>query len=151
MANPLKYNPPYHLKIAELAARMGLTNEQIAEQMGISKSSLHEWFKKFPELKKIITEAKEEPDKLVIDSLFQRARGYSHKETIFFHYKGDVVPVDTIKHYPPETVACIFWLKNRLPKDWRDRHDINLKGDDDYQKQRKRLSDIFKKLNKKEE
>ena len=25
------------------------------------------------------------------------------------------------KHYPADVTACIFWLKNRLPAEWRDR------------------------------
>ena len=25
------------------------------------------------------------------------------------------------KHYPPDSTAAIFWLKNRQPKVWRDR------------------------------
>jgi hypothetical protein len=28
------------------------------------------------------------------------------------------------KHYPPDTTACIFWLKNRKPKEWRDRAEL---------------------------
>ena len=27
------------------------------------------------------------------------------------------------KHYPPDVTACIFWLKNRCPDEWRDRHE----------------------------
>jgi hypothetical protein len=29
------------------------------------------------------------------------------------------------KHYPPDTTAAIFWLKNRRPSEWRDKVDMN--------------------------
>lgn len=28
------------------------------------------------------------------------------------------------KHYPPDTTACIFWLKNQKPKEWHDRTEL---------------------------
>ena len=27
----------------------------------------------------------------------------------------------SVKYYPPDSTALIFWLKNRKPKDWRDK------------------------------
>ena len=32
------------------------------------------------------------------------------------------------KIYPPDTLAGIFWLKNRKPKEWRDRHEVEWKN-----------------------
>ncbi len=37
--------------------------------------------------------------------------------------------VPTIKHYPPDTTACIFWLKNRQRDKWRDRLDHEHSGE----------------------
>lgn len=55
-------------------------------------------------------------------ALYQRACGYSHKAVkIFADMKtGAEKIVPYIEHYPPDTVACIFWLKNRRPDLWRD-------------------------------
>jgi hypothetical protein len=30
------------------------------------------------------------------------------------------------KHYPPDTTACIFWLKNRKPREWRNRTELQM-------------------------
>jgi hypothetical protein len=38
---------------------------------------------------------------------------------------GVVNAIPTTKHYLPDTTACIFWLKNRRPKEWRDKVDVN--------------------------
>jgi hypothetical protein len=35
-----------------------------------------------------------------------------------------VIRVEIVEHYPPDTTACIFWLKNRQPGRWRDRVDV---------------------------
>jgi hypothetical protein len=32
----------------------------------------------------------------------------------------------TVKEVPPESTACIFWLKNRQPTKWRDKTDLNV-------------------------
>jgi hypothetical protein len=35
-----------------------------------------------------------------------------------------VEQVPYIERYPPDTTAAIFWLKNRRPKAWRDKHEM---------------------------
>jgi len=32
--------------------------------------------------------------------------------------------VPTVKHYPPDTTAAIFWLKNRQPAKWREKQEV---------------------------
>ena len=49
------------------------------------------------------------------------ATGYWHPEEKVFCRNGQIIRVKTIKYYPPDTAACIFWLKNRRPNLWSDR------------------------------
>jgi hypothetical protein len=37
-------------------------------------------------------------------------------------YEGRITITPLKKHYPPDTTACIFWLKNRQPQQWRDKN-----------------------------
>ena len=37
---------------------------------------------------------------------------------------GKTVEHHYIEHYPPDTTAMIFWLKNRRSDRWRDAHNI---------------------------
>ena len=39
--------------------------------------------------------------------------------------------IETVKHYPPDTTAAIFWLKNRQVERWRDKQEVDhtTKGD----------------------
>ena len=69
---------------------------------------------------------KDIPDQNVERSLYQRAIGYSHPDVDIRVVDGDVVQTEIVKHYPPDTTAAIFWLKNRKPKDWRDKQEVEL-------------------------
>ena len=72
---------------------------------------------------------KEVSDKEVEVSLFKRACGYEHQsEEIFCSKTGEVTRVPTIKRYPPDTLAAIFWLKNRKPDQWREKQEVEHKG-----------------------
>ena len=49
--------------------------------------------------------------------------GYSvATELLLFAWQGHRAEI--VEHYPPDTTACIFWLKNRQPGRWRDRVDV---------------------------
>lgn len=63
------------------------------------------------------------------ERLYQRATGYSHLEDKVFNDNGKPLIVPTIKHYPPEVKAAIFWLKNRKSLTWRDKKEIDQSGE----------------------
>jgi hypothetical protein len=60
-------------------------------------------------------------DAEVAEKLFKRATGYSHDAVKIFNDQGAPLQVPYTEHYPPDTTACIFWLKNRRPDLWRDK------------------------------
>ena len=60
--------------------------------------------------------------------LFHRATGYEHPEDDIKSVNGEIVITPTVKHYPPDTTAAIFWLKNRRPDLWRDKVESALTG-----------------------
>jgi hypothetical protein len=67
-----------------------------------------------------LNEAKAFSDEYVEKSLFSRATGYTvPEEKIFVSRGGKVTRVPTMKHYPPDVTAQIFWLKNRSPHLWK--------------------------------
>ncbi len=121
----------------EAWARDGLTDEQIATNMGIVPSTLYEWKKKYAEISEALKRGKEVVDIEVENALLKRAKGYSYIETtrelVTDRETGEsrleVTKVVT-KEVQPDTTAQIFWLKNRKPKEWRDKQetDVNLSG-----------------------
>ena len=84
-------------------ARDGLTDEQIAENMGICRDTLNEWRKKYSDISDTLKKGKDIVDIQVENALLAKA------------LSGN-------------TTAMIFWLKNRRPDKWRDRQDVQVGG-----------------------
>lgn len=96
MAKSDRWLEPDGLVLIQGWAREGLSDEQIAHNMGIAYSTFREW-KKDDSLRAIsaaLKSGKEVTDYLVENALYKKAR------------EGDVT-------------ACIFWLCNRRPDKWR--------------------------------
>lgn len=111
-------------------ARDGLTDEQIAGNMGIKRQTLYDWKKKYPVFSDTLKRGKEIIDRQVENSLLKRALGYEYDEVTTTTYpNGEEETKRVTKHVAPDTTAQIFWLKNRKPDDWRDKKDVNLSGD----------------------
>jgi hypothetical protein len=121
---PSKYKAEFCEQAFRLA-ELGATDVQIAEFFHVTDRTLDNWKEAHPEFFRSLKKGKAQPDDNVERSLFQRAMGYSHPEEKIFCSNGQVVRADTTKHYPPDTTACIFWLKNRRPDDWRDKKEIS--------------------------
>ena len=103
-------------------ARKGLSNEQIAENIGVSRKTFQEWLKKFPELKEAVRESKEVVDIHVENALFKKCVGYTvevRKNMKIRTSDGEeIVPVTEEVYVAPDTNAQKFWLQHRKPEDW---------------------------------
>jgi len=105
-------------------ARDGLTDPQMAKNIGISYSTFKVWKNKFPALSATLKKGKEPIDFEVENALLKRALGYEYEETssiVEKDAKGKLI-TKIIKHkkiMPPDTTAAIFWLKNRKPDTWK--------------------------------
>jgi hypothetical protein len=104
MPNPkVGRKPLFHKAMIEEAYRLGalgLTVEEIADFWKIRRTSLYRWTKKHPELGDTIKRGRDEADMTVVQSLLKQAK------------EGNITGI-------------IFWLKNRQPKAWRDRHEVS--------------------------
>lgn len=120
-------------------ARDGLTEEQIAHNMGVAYSTFRTWVDRFPALLDTLKKGKAPVDQEVENALLKRALGYQYEETIT---EIEEVPTGKTDDYGrpimkqqkhirkvmktalPDTTAQIFWLKNRRPSKWRDKQDV---------------------------
>ena len=89
------------LVLVEGWARDGLTDLQIAHNIGIRQSTFYDWKNKHSEFSEALKRSKEVADYEVESALFKKAK------------MGD-------------TTAQIFWLKNRRPEKWRDKTDMTV-------------------------
>jgi len=118
-----KFNEVLSDRVIELAEQ-GKTDREIADEIGVSLAALSNWKIVRPEFMESLKVARSFADDLVEASLFQRAIGYSHKAIKWFQHEGVSWSEEYIEHYPPDTTACIFWLKNRRQDMWRDKFEI---------------------------
>ena len=116
------------LKIEGLA-RDGLTDKQIAENIGVAYSTFRDWIKRFPALSAPLKRGKEVIDRQVENALLKRALGYEYVETTKeLTDLGLTVTKQVTKQVAPDTTAQIFWLKNRKPQEWRDKKETEVTG-----------------------
>lgn len=109
-------------------ARSGLTDAQIAHNIGIRRETLIQWKKKYPNINNALKKSKEVVDFEVENALYKRAIGYDYdEEKSVTIQKSDGSMEERFervtKHVPPDTTAQIFWLKNRKPAEWRDKRE----------------------------
>ena len=125
MGRPSKYKPEFDGQAVKLC-KLGATDRELAEFFGVSESTLNLWKSDYPTFSESLKRGKDESDARVEQSLYRRALGYSHDAVkILMTKDGDVYREEYVEHYPPDTVACIFWLKNRQPEQWRDKFDVD--------------------------
>lgn len=121
-----------NLILIEGWARNGLSDKQIAHNMGIAYSTFREWKDKYPVFSATLKKSKEVVDLMVENALFKRAIGYDYDEVTEEYSPKDGKKTKKVKkHVAGDTTAQIFWLKNRKPEDWRDKPQNTIK--DEYE------------------
>ena len=126
------------LPLVEAWCRDGLVEEQIANNLGISMSTLSNYKVDHLEILDALKRGKQVVDIEVENALFKRATGYKYDEItrepeITVNEDGEIIRELKItkivtKEVVADTTAQIFWLKNRKPKEWRDRKELEMSG-----------------------
>lgn len=127
---PTKYNAEWHPKIARALTLAGRTVDQVAEELELSPSTVKLWMDKYPEFSSAIKDSRDVPDDKVERALYELATGYEYdaeKPLVVSDGKDTGAHVEIAQYrekVPPNPTAIIFWLKNRRPKTWRDKHEV---------------------------
>lgn len=134
---------PFLTEIAGMA-RDGVIDKDIAKALGVSYSTFRKYINEKPELAKIVKQNKDYIDRKVEEGLISRAIGCTVqeviKEPLIDLMTGELLkdeegkPIMQIvkvieKEVVPDTKAGIFWLKNRKPEVYRDKHEIEHEGE----------------------
>ena len=127
---------PESLERVKALAQSGMSNKQIAEELGIALSTFYEWKKRFSEFSKSIKKGSGLAVRIAEGSLEMAAGGYTYDEvtrkTILDPLTGEpkldengeqrmVVTQIVTKVAHPNVTALIFLLKNKDPENWSDR------------------------------
>ena len=119
----------YRIEYADQALKLCLlvaTDKELSEFFSVSEQTLNKWKKDYPEFLESLKKGKNIADANVASRLYNRAIGYNCKATKFATSNGKITDSkEFIEHYPPDTTAAIFWLKNRQPEKWRDKKEVD--------------------------
>lgn len=111
------------LDAIESYARDGLTDKQIAANIGVAERTFTNWKKQHSAINAALKKGKQPVDFEIENKLLQKARGFEYEETETYIKEVDGVQTKTVKRIKkyalPDTSAIIFWLKNRKPNQWR--------------------------------
>ena len=122
-------------------ARDGLTDEELAEKIGIARSTLNEWKIKFPAFAELLARTKEIVDVEAENSLIKMVNGYAYTDQTAIKVKTEwydpdtgkktltteeVIVIDLQKWHPADVKAAIFFLKNRAGKRWKEKQIIEV-------------------------
>lgn len=130
VGRPTKYKDEY-CELAFNYCLLGATDEDLARFFDVDESTINRWKIEHDEFCESIKKGKDEADALVARSLYQRAIGYQYLEKKRESSdQGGVKDSVTTKEVVPDTTAQIFWLKNRQPKLWRDKQEVDHQSSD---------------------
>lgn len=134
---PTLYKPEY----AEQAYRvclLGATNENLALFFDVAVSTIHEWRNTHVEFSDAIRRGKIAADVEVAGSLFGTTKDRTiikqvpfKTKNVFYNDEGkrierEGVEIIEVKEViPADFRAQQFWLKNRQPKDWKDKQEVD--------------------------
>jgi hypothetical protein len=117
--------------IGRHACMLGATNETLAERFEVCRRTIDNWIATIPEFSFAVRQGRQVADETVISALFARAKGMEQKMTKVFCHRGQPVTANYTVHLPPDVCACIFWLRNRRPEQWRENRPLVDAKDDE--------------------
>lgn len=141
---PSLYKPEYAEQVLKLCL-LGATDKDIADFFEVCEATINNWKLAHPEFVAQLKAGKKQADIHIASKLFNRAEGARWTEQVAVKIKVEyydeatgkkirteerVEVIDLLKGAAPDTTAIIFWLKNRDPRGWRDKQELQHTGKD---------------------
>lgn len=123
IGRPSLYQPEFAATARDACAR-GADNDGLAALFGVSTRTVDRWVGDIAEFRDAVEAGRALADTRVTSALFSRAVGLEQTLTRVFLHKGEPVTVRYAVDLPPDVRACIHWLRNRRPRDWRENRPI---------------------------
>ena len=127
---PTSYKPEY-CELADNYCLLGATNEVLGDFFGVTSRTIDNWIATHPDFADAVKRGRAVADAVVVRALFERAKGFSQEVTRTTLYKGEKRTITNTVSYPPDTPACMFWLRNRRREYWQARAEAPLGVVDD--------------------
>jgi hypothetical protein len=124
------YHPEY-CNLARKFCMLGAATEDLAGLFDVHRNTITNWMTEFPAFKAAVREGRDVADANIAERLYQRGMGYERPAVKFFQTADGVERIDYTEHLAPDTAACVFWLRNRRRKHWREKIEIERTGIDE--------------------
>ena len=92
-----------------------------ASFFGVARRTIQNWIAAHPDFADAVHRGRAVADGVIVRALFERAKGFSHEVTRTTLYRGEEHKITNTVSYPPDTQACMFWLRNRQREYWQAR------------------------------
>ena len=130
MVNHTTYTPA-HAEKARIACKYGATDQELAQDLGVSYATVNRWKLEHEEFNKALVIGKDLADNRVERTLYNKAIGYDITEEQAIKLKDQdgserVEIVEIKKHIPADTASALFWLRNRKRLNWNDKREISI-------------------------
>lgn len=126
VGRPRIYDPDIHPEWAKGFFMLGWTWKRVSEAMRIPEKTLKDWAGTYSEFSDAVNFGRSGSDVDVVESLYNRAIGYAHKEEKIFCHQGHVTRVETRKYYAPDVRAQEIYLSRRRPEVWRESKNVDV-------------------------
>ena len=117
---PTLYKPDYCIQALNYCL-LGATNEHLAEFFGVTRRTIDNWIAAHPHFANAVHAGRVVADMRVARCLYERAVGFEQKVERTVLHQGKESVLKNVVNHPPDTRACIFWLRNRQRGTWSDR------------------------------
>ena len=106
---------------------LGISKQDIANNMGVSRSTLWKWEKESVHISNALHAGQIVKTEKVVNALFKRAIGYDHVDIEYrYDENGNEYPYRKFrKHYPGEPSLIKYYANNTDPKNWKDKVDYS--------------------------
>jgi hypothetical protein len=132
VGQPTKFRQAFIEEAERVCEQEGFTDKQLAQHFKVGSGTIGNWKRSYPEFAQAVREGKSRFDTDVVENqLLKKIMGGEYEER---HYERNsqgrrVLTRVVIKMQDPDTLAMIFWLKNRNPARWGDRKKNDHSGD----------------------
>jgi hypothetical protein len=128
---PALHRPEYDAQAHEFCL-LGATNAELADVLAVSPRTIDSWIANIPGFAKAVRDGRAIADGRVARSLYERAVGFRLTVERTVLHRGEERKLTNTVQYPPDTQACIFWLRNRRRDLWGNQRPTNDSAESGY-------------------
>jgi hypothetical protein len=121
---------PEFIESARLMMKFGATHTEVADELGICEKTLYNWMQRFPDFAEALKIGRDSSTDRVEESLYRLAIGFERQVEQLVYVNGMPKIVLVNEYFKPSTTAASYFLKNRRPKEWKDKQSVDLTSSD---------------------